>query len=138
MLNIPIPAARGGKFLMDRVKLGHQSIRFTESVDVAAASNQNQDAGQDGYDITGGNRAISLDVNQMAVADFDLEARVDNQTIIPILSTWGMGIGNRFGLLLPNNVLDPMSPGDRNGFVNLTGDAAPTDVDKSAAFTIWW
>lgn len=138
ILNVPVPACRGGKFIFDRVKIGHQSVRFAINIDVGAASNQNQDAGQDGYEITSGNRSISLDLNQMAVADLDLDARVDNQTIMPILSTWGAGAGNRMGLLLPNNVLDPFSPGDRNGFVNLTGDAAPVDTDKSAAFTIWW
>lgn len=138
ILNVPVAACRGGKFVFDRVKLGHQSLRFALNIDVAAASNQNQDQGQDGYDITSGNRSISLDLNQMNVTDLDLETRVDNQTILPLLSTWGQGPGNRMGMVLPNNVLDPLSPGDRNGFVNLTGDAAPVDVDKSAAFTIWW
>lgn len=138
ILNIPVPACRGGKFIFDRTKIGHQMLRFAINVDVAAASNQNQDRGQDGYDITSGNRSISLDLNQMNVTDLDVETRVDNQTELPILSTWGAGAGNRMGMILPNNVLDPLSPGDRNGFVNLTGDAAPVGVDKSAAFTIWW
>ena len=138
ILNVPVAACRGGKFVLDRVKLGHQQLRFALNIDVAAASNQNQDQGQDGYDITSGNRSIDLDLNQMNVTDLDLETRIANQTSVPILSTWGAGAGNRFGMLLPNNVLDDFSPGDRNGFVNMTGNAAPVDADKSAAFTIWW
>lgn len=138
LLNIPVPPARDGKFYLDSVKLGHQSIRFTQDMETGAASNQNQASGQDGYDILSGRRTIELDLNNMAVADFDIDARVDAQTVLPALSTWGAGPGNRFGLLLPNNVLDPLSPGERNGYVNLTGNASPTDVDKSAAFAIWW
>lgn len=122
----------------DAAKLGHQSVRFTQDMETGAASNQNQASGQDGYDILSGRRTIELDLNNMAVADFDFDARVDNQTVIPILSTWGAGAGNNMGLMLPNNVLDPGSPGERNGYVNLTGNAYTVDVDKSAAFAIWW
>jgi hypothetical protein len=138
MMAISPAPARGGKFVFDRIKLGHQDIRFALAIDVAAASNQNQDAGQDQFDITGGTRTISLDLNQMNVTDLNLATRIDNQTIMPILSTWGLGSGNNFGLVLPGNVIDPLNPGDRNGFVNLTGNAYPAGIDKSAAFTIWW
>lgn len=138
LLGIPVAPARGGKFYLDRVKLGHQQVGFTANYTVAGASNQNAAAGQDQYDILSGNRQVSLDLNQMAVADFDLESRVANQTAMPLMSTWGLGAGNRFGLLLPGICLDPFSPGDRNGYVSITGNAYPTDVDKSAALTIWW
>lgn len=138
MLSIPVAPARNGKFYLDRVKLGHQSLAFTESATVAAASNQNQAQGQDGYDIVQGSRQTALDLNQMAVADFNLDAREEAQTKVPVLSTWGAGSGNNWGFIQPNLVLDPFSPGDRNGYVNLTGNAVTTDVDKSAALTIWW
>lgn len=138
ILNIPVPPARDGKFYLDSTKLGHQSVRFTENAEVGAASNQNQVSGQDSYDILSGSRQIELDLNQMAVTDFDLAPRVANQTIMPMLSTWGMGAGNRFGFIVPNMVLDPLSPNERNGYVSLTGNAYTTDVDKSAALTIWW
>src|SRR3546814_3637170 len=42
---------RAGKFSLDKVKLGHQSNRFSISSEVAGASNSHQDAGQDGYEI---------------------------------------------------------------------------------------
>lgn len=138
VLAIPIAPARGGKFYLDRVKLGHQNTTFTATTTVAAASNQNQAAGQDAYDIVSGTRAIALDLNQMAVSDFDITAREDNQTVMPLFETWGLGLGNRWGLIVPNMCLDPFSPGDRNGYVNLTGNAYTTDIDKSAALTIWW
>lgn len=138
ILAVPIVPVRNGKFYLDKVMLGHQSLSFTEAATVAAASNQNQAAGQDGFDIISGTRTTALDLNQMAVTDFDLHGREDNQSIISALSTFGFGPGNNFGFVLPNMVLNPFSPGDRNGYVSLTGDAIPTDVDKSAAFCIWW
>lgn len=131
-------SARGGKFLLNRVRLGHQQFSFTETTTVAAASNQNAAAGQDGYDIISGNRQIALDLNQMAVADFDIETLENAQAEMPLMSTWGAGSGNNFGFVVPSLCLDPFSPGDRNGFVSLTGNAYTTDVDKSAALTIWW
>lgn len=137
-LAVAVAPARNGKFYLDSVKLGHQSMSFTVATTVGAASNQNQAAGQDGYDILSGSRTIALDLNQMAVTDFDLLSRENNQTPVPILSTWGLLAGNRFGLMIPNAVLQPFSPGDRNGYVNLTGNANPVDVNNSAAFTIWW
>ena len=138
ILGVPIAPARGGKFYLDRVRLGHQQLGFTTNYTVAGASNQNAASGQDQYDILSGNRQIALDLNQMNVADFDIESRISNQTKLPVMSTWGMGAGNRFGLLLPSIYLDPFSPGDRNGYVSITGNAYPTEVDKSAALTIWW
>lgn len=137
VLRVPVPALRGGKFVMDRVKLGHASLRAGINAEVGAASNANQAAGQDGYEIISGSRTIETDLNQMNVTDFDLDARIDNQTVMSMLTTWGAGAGNRFGFLLPGVVLDPHNPGDRNGFVNLTGAAHAVDVDKSMALAIW-
>ncbi|MET0373949.1 MAG: hypothetical protein ABW128_06790 [Rhizorhabdus sp.] len=86
-----------------------------------------------------GTRTLDLDLNQMAVTDFNIDTRVDNQVVLPAMSLWGMGPGNRFGVLVPEIVLDPLNnPGDRNGFVNLTGNAAFVGADKSATLTIWW
>lgn len=138
VLGIPVPPARGGKFYLDRVKLGHQQLGFTTNYTVAGASNQNQASGQDNYDILSANRQVTMDINQMAVADFDFHGREDAQTKMPVLSTWGMGAGNKFGLVLPSVCLDPFSPGDRNGYVSITGNAYVTEVDKAAALTIWW
>ena len=138
IIGTPIAPAKGGKFYLDRVRLGHQQLGFTANYTVAGASNQNAAAGQDQYDILSGNRQITLDLNQMNVADFDIETRIANQAKMPIMSTWGLGAGNRFGLLLPSVCLDPFSPGDRNGYVSITGNAYPTEVDKSAVLTIWW
>ena len=118
--------------------LGHQSLSFGETLEVAAPSNQNQDAGQDAYELMSGSRTVDLDFNQMSVTDFDIKARADNQTVMPFLSTWGLGAGNRWGFLLPAAKLTNYSPGDRNGFVNLTGNAEVMAVDKSACLCLWW
>jgi hypothetical protein len=138
ILSVSPPANRGGKFALDKVKLGHANLRIGATADTGAASNANQDAGQDGYDILSGSRSIELDLNAMNVSDFDLEARINNQTIMPVQSVWGAGAGNRFLLTVPNMVLDPQQPGDRNGYVSLTGGAAPIDIDKSMALTVFW
>lgn len=74
----------------------------------------------------------------MAVTDLDIHGREDNQTSMPLMSTWGLGAGNRFGMMMSNIVIDPVSPGDRNGYVSLTGNAYTNDVDRSVALTIWW
>lgn len=137
ILNVPVPALRGGKFLLDRVKLGHASVRAGINADTAAASNANQAAGQDGYTIVSGARTVELDLNQMNVSDFDIEARIAAQTAMTSGTTWGGAALNRFGFTLPNLALDPFNPGDRNGFVNLTGNAAVIDVDKAFALTLF-
>lgn len=130
---------RNGKFCLDKVALGHQSTKFSISADVAGASNAAAANGQDGYEIMKGSRTLDFDINQMAVTDFDIDTRVDNQTTISTMSLWGGVQGNRFGFSAPEIVLDPLNnPGDRNGFVNLTGNAAFIGVDKSATLTVWW
>jgi hypothetical protein len=138
ILSLSPPANRGGKFALDKVKLGHANLSIGATADTGAASNANQDPGQDGYDILSGSRTIELDLNSMNVSDFDIEARIANQTIIPVESIWGAGVGNRFLVTVPNMVLDPQNPGDRNGYVSLTGGAAPTDLDKSMALTVFY
>lgn len=130
---------RNGKFSLDKIALGHQSARFAINSDVAGASNAHAEFGQDGYEIMRGSREISFDLNQMSVTDFDIDSRVDGQTTISTMSLWGLGAGNRFGFTAPEIVLNPMNnPNDRNGFVNLTGNAAFVGVDKSATLTLWW
>ncbi len=130
---------RNGKFCLDKVALGHQSTKMQIGADVAGASNAAAAEGQDGYETMSGTRSFDMDLNQMAVTDFDIDTRVNNQTTISSMSLWGLGAGNRFGFAVPEIVLNPLNnPGDRNGFVNLTGNAAFVGVDKSATFTVWW
>ena len=130
---------RNGKFMLDRVPLGHQSTQFQIGTEVAGASNAWAEFGQDAYEIMSGNRTFTLDLNQMGVADFNIDARVDAQTVMPCMSVWGISPGNRFGFVVPEIMLDPMNnPGDRNGFVNLTGNAAFKGVENSAILTIFW
>jgi hypothetical protein len=130
---------RNGKFCLDKIALGHQSSKFSITAEVAGASNAAAVEGQDGYEIMSGQRTLEFDLNQMAVTDFDLETRVDNQTTISTMSLWGMGQGNRFVSTCPEIALDPMNnPGDRNGFVNLTGNAVMVGVDKAHTFAVWW
>lgn len=134
-----IPPYRNGKFYLDRVKLGHQSNRFTMSAEVAGASNANAESGQDAYEIMSADRGLEFDLNQMATTDFAIDSRVDAQTKLGMMSVWGAGPGNRFAFSVPEVVLNPLNnPGDRNGFVNLTGNAAFTGVDKSAALSLFW
>jgi len=130
---------RNGKFTLDKVALGHQSTRFQMGSDVAGASNAAALAGQDGYEIMSTTRTLDMDINQMAVTDFNIETRVDNQTEISQMSLWGGAAGNRWGFLAPSVVLNPLNnPGDRNGFVNLSGNSAFVAVDKSATLALWW
>ena len=138
VVGIVPPANRGGKFALDRVFLGHANMRLSLSLQTGAASNANQPAGQDGYDILGGSRSVELDLNQMNVTDFDLDARVASQVPVPALSMWGAGAGNNFALAVNNMVLDPGSTAERNGYVSLNSGGQPVDVDKSVSFTIWW
>lgn len=137
VLNVPVPALRGGKFLMDRVPLGHAAMRAGLNADTAAASNAAQAAGQDGYDIVGAARTLEYDLNNMNITDFDIETRIANQTIFTSGTLWGGAAFNRFGFVIPGQVLDAFNPGDRNGFVNLSGNAHQTDVDKSMGFTLF-
>lgn len=138
VIRVSIPPYRAGKFALDGVRLGHQSNRFTISTEVAGASNSNVDPGQDEYEIMSGSRQVELDLNQMNVSDFPLATLTENRTPIRQMSMWGQGPGNRFGFTNPEIVLNPLSPGDRNGFVNLTGNAGVLGVDKSAALSIFW
>lgn len=137
ILNVPVPAAKGGKFHLDRVKLGHTGTKANIALTAGAASNQNQDAGQDGQVILSGSRTIDLTLNQMNVSDFDLEARVAQQLIVPEMSMWGNGVGNRFGLLIPGMYLDPQNPQTANGFVTLAGNGFPSNLDKGLTLAVW-
>jgi len=134
-----IPPYKNGKFSLDRVALGHQSSRFQMGGDVAGASNSHAEEGQDQYEIMSTTRTLDFDLNQMAVTDFNIETRVNGQSTMSVMSTWGQSAGNRFGFLEREVVLNPLNnPGDRNGFVNLTGNGAFQGVDKSSTLAIWW
>lgn len=138
ILAVKIAPCRNGKFRLDRTLYGHQDMKYTQSTTLGAASDQNTATGQDSYDILSGTRTIALDLNQGATTDLDLESRVNSQLSVSAYSSWGYGAGNQFGFMSASGVLGDLTPGDRNGYWNLTGDLAPDVVDKAMAFTIWW
>ena len=138
ILSTQPPANRAGKFWLDRVQLSHASSRFNIGLESSAPPNANQDAGQDGYDIISGTRGIELDLNQMDVSEFDVDSRITNRTIMPLLNTWGGVAGNRIGMLIPALRLTSLRPGSRNGYVSLAGVAGVTNVDKGFALSFWY
>lgn len=134
----PPPPAKAGKFVFNGLKIGHQSMRLEFGLETGAPPNQNFDEGQESNEILSGTRGVTLDINQNLIATLDVEGLVDTQASVPILSMWGLDVGNSFGALVPNSYLDPFSPTPRNGFVGLSGAASPSDVDRSIALSCFW
>jgi hypothetical protein len=132
----PPPPAKAGKFALNKTLIGHQTLRLEFGLETGAPPNQNFDAGQEGYEILSGSRTITLDVNQMLEATMSLDALVAAQTQIPIESIWGLGVGNRFAVGVQNALLNPLSPNGRNGFVGMSGDAVPNDVDRAISISL--
>lgn len=137
MLTTP-PAAKAGKFAFNGIKIGHQTLRLEFGLTTGAPPNQNFDAGQEAYEVLSGTRTVALDLNQTLMSVLNVDTLTDNQTLVPILSNWGLGAGNRFVVGVPNSYLDSFSPTGRNGFVGLSGNANPSDVDKSMALALTW
>lgn len=127
----PPPPAKAGKFAISKTLIGHQTMRIEFGLESGAPPNQNFDAGQESYEILSGTRTITLDVNQQLETTLSLSSLVNNQTVTPIESIWGLAAGNRFGLGVAQALLNPFSPAGRNGFVGMNGDAVPNDVDRS-------
>lgn len=127
----PPPPAKAGKFSIAKKLIGHQTLRLEFGLETGAPPNQNFDQGQESYEIMSGSRTVTLDLNQQLEATLSFDTLVDNQTPVPIQSIFGLGVGNRFGIGVPEALLNPLSPTGRNGFVGVTGDAVPNDVDKS-------
>lgn len=134
----PVPGAKAGKFTFAGAKLGHQSLRLEFGLEAGAPPNQNFDFGQEGYETLSGTRTITVDLNEQLVAQLDLDAIADAQQLIAMQSGWGGQKGNRFLVGLPNNVIDPLSPNPRNGFVGVSGSASPSDIDKSVSLSLIW
>jgi hypothetical protein len=141
LLNVGIAGCRNGKFTLDRTMLGHNSLRYGNNLTVAAPSNIHMANGQDAYEVTGGSRSIDIDVNQMDNTTFNARTKRAAGlagTSMPIMQTWGIAAGNNFGFTIPAARLGQLNPGDSNGFVNLTGNALQSRLDKAAALSIWW
>jgi hypothetical protein len=112
---VPMPPARGRQVLhrqgQARPPADHLHRRTTT---VGAASNQNQAAGQDAYDIVGGNKARSRWIStRWRSPTSTSQTREDNQTVVPLMETWGLGVGQLGSASsgIPNMVLDPFSHG---------------------------
>lgn len=127
----PPPPAKAGKFAIAKTLIGHQTLRFEFGLETGAPPNQNFDQGQESYEILSGRRTVTIDLNQQLTATLDIEGLWSNQTLTPLESIWGLAAGNRFGIGVPNMLLNPLSPSPRNGFVGMSGDAAVNDVDRS-------
>lgn len=138
LLALELAPCKNGKFSLDRTPLGHNSVRYGNSLNVAAPSNIHQVSGQDAYETTSGSRSIELDLNQMDNGTFNARTKRNAGTIMPLMQTWGNGAGNNFGFTIPACKLRQLNPGDNNGYVNLTGNAVQARLDRSAALSIWW
>lgn len=138
LIALDIAPCKNGKFTMDKVMLGHNSLRYGNALSVAAPSNIHSVDGQDAYETISGTRTIEIDVNQMDNTTFNARAKRNAGTVMPIMQTWGNGAGNNFGFTLFATKLRQLNPGDSNGFVNLTGNSVQASLDKSAALAIWW
>lgn len=138
ILSTQPPPNRAGKFYLDRVQLSHASTRFNIGLEASAPPNANQDTGQDGYDIISGTRGIELDLNQMDVSEFDVDQRIADRTVMPLLNTWGGVAGNRIGMLIPALRLTSLRPGSRNGYVSLAGGAGVSNIDKGFALSFFY
>lgn len=132
----PIAPAKAGKFALSKTLIGHSTLRLEFGLDSGAPPNQNFDPGQETYEIMSGTRTVTLDVNQQLAATLAIETLADQQTITPLESFWGLGLGNRFGIGVPNMLLNPFSPTGRNGFVGMNGDAVMNDIDRSVNFSL--
>lgn len=132
----PPPPAKAGKFAFAKKLIGHQTMRIEFGLEAGAPPNQNFDEGQESYEILSGTRTVTLDLNQMLETTLSLDTLVANQTLTPIESIWGLGIGNRFAVGVQNTLLNPLAPSGRNGFVGMQGDAVPNDVDKSISINL--
>lgn len=135
---LELAPCKNGKFGINRVALGHNSLRYGNSLTVNAPSNIHQVSGQDAFETVSGTRSIELDLNQMDNTTFNARSVQAAGTIVPIIQTWGRGAGNNFAFTLPATRLRQLNPGDSNGFVNLTGNAVQARVDRSAVLAIWW
>lgn len=134
----PPPPAKKGKFAFNGIKIGHQVLRMEFGLETGAPPNQNYDEGEEAYEILSGTKTSTMDLNQTLLSTLNVHNLVDQQVPVPLLSMWGLAAGNNFGLLVPNSYLDPFSPTGRNGFVGLSGGAAPSDIDRAIAFSLFW
>lgn len=132
----PPPPAKAGKFALAGVKIGHQSLRLEFGLETGAPPNQNFDEGQEPSEILSGTRTVNLDINQQLAATLDVRALWKAQTPISVLSTWGLGTGNKFVAGIANVALDAPTIAGRNGFVGLQGNAAVLDIDKAIALAV--
>ncbi len=129
----PTPPAKDGKFAFNGIKIGHQSMRLEFGLETGAPPNVNFEAGQEGYEIMSGTRTVALDINEQLMATLDVDGLVDSQASVPILEGWGSAAGRSWMASVHNSLLNSFSPTGRNGFVGLTGGAAPVDVDRAIA-----
>lgn len=132
-----IPPFRGGKFAFAKKKIGHASATVDLSPTSGRAPNANYDLGAEAAELTGRARTVSLDLNELLPTELNVDAVVDAQTEIDMMEIWGLSAGNRFGLAIPQMLLNPLNPGTRDDLVNISGDAFPNGVNRSICLSIF-
>jgi len=132
----PVPPAKAGKFTFAGLKIGHATFGIDLGLEAGAPPNQNFDAGQEAYETLSGNRSINLDLNAQLVATLDLDSITNNQTPVNVMSIWGYGPGNTFAVASFNNYIDPLNETARNGFMGVSGNGAPSEIDKGMSIVL--
>jgi len=132
----PIPPAKAGKFALNGIKMGSQSMRIEFGLETGAAPNQNMDDGEESQLILSGDRTITMDINQQLMSEFNPETLVSARQPVSIMSVHGLGVGNTFVAGVANALLKPFSPQGRNGFVGLNSTAEPKDILRSISLAL--
>jgi len=132
----PTPIAKKGKFIFAGVKMGHQTMRLEFGLETGALPNQNFDEGQESYEVISGTQTLTLDLNEQLKSQFDFDDMTENQREIGVLSGWGTQKGQRFIASVPTALPNSFNPQSRNGFVGLSGGAAPNGVDRAIGLSL--
>jgi len=99
--SITPPAFRNGKLFVNRVPLGGSSLVVDLNAQTAFAPNPNEIDGYESGLLVETRRTVEMVLNQVANSVIDLRDLAANQTLLPIMGTWGLGSGNAFGMIVP-------------------------------------
>jgi len=128
---LAVPPFRDGKMWVANTQLGGSSFTIDFGMKVAFPPNPNRLTGSEPAQMVETTRKVDLTLNQVPLATWNHVTQAQGQGYYSLYALWGLGVGNAFGLLVPEMRFNFRSPDNSGDFVTTTGEAYIDTADKA-------
>lgn len=129
------PPFRNGKFVLNGVAIGGQSMTYQHGIRTGFPPNPNKANGADAGCIVETRRSVQLNLNESLISEQDRNALAVAQTEVPLMAAYGNVAGKTIYFCVPAGRLDFSNPDTGGDFVTNTTQILIDGAEKAVCIS---